>query len=70
MMFTKPLEYIITTKSLLEAYEHIKTKSSGLDDVTLLEFEKDLSKNTATLLESIVMGTYAPEPIKKIEIEK
>ncbi len=69
-MFTKPLSYIITKKSLLEAYESINKATSGIDDITFEVFEKDLDTNLERLLQSVIEGKYAPEPLKKIAIDK
>lgn len=69
-MLTKPLNYIITKKSLLEAYESINKASSGIDNVTFEEFEKDFDDNITTLVQDVIEGTYAPEPLKKIAIDK
>ncbi|MBU1994377.1 CRISPR-associated endonuclease Cas1 [bacterium] len=69
-MFTKPLSYIITKTSLQEAYEEISKNSSGLDDVTYKEFKKELSQNLDAIVASVQKGTFSPEPLKKIEIDK
>ena len=69
-MFTKPLNYIITKQNLQIAYEEISKNASGLDDVSFKEFDKELSENLNTLIESVLKGDYAPEPLKKIEIDK
>ena len=69
-MFTKPLTYIITKENLKIAYEEISKNSSGLDDVSFKEFDKKLSENLNTLVERVLKGDYAPEPLKKIEINK
>ncbi|MBD3796901.1 MAG: hypothetical protein IE887_04035, partial [Campylobacterales bacterium] len=69
-MFTKPLNHIITKESLKTAYDSINTKSPGIDDVSFREFEKDFTKNLETLVQRVVDGLFAPEPLKKIEIEK
>ena len=69
-MFTKPLEYIFLPSSLKEAYEKINKNSSGLDDIDFVEFEKNFSKNIEKLSKKLLKGEYAPEPLKKIEIDK
>jgi group II intron reverse transcriptase/maturase/CRISPR-associated endonuclease Cas1 len=69
-MFTKPLNYIITEKNLLDAYEKVSKTSSGLDEVSFRDFEKDLSLNIKSIKERILTGRYSPEPIKKIAIDK
>lgn len=69
-MFTKPLSYIITKENLQNAYEEISKNSSGLDDVSFKEFEKDFSKNIQAIVDRVHKGLYSPEPLKKIEINK
>jgi group II intron reverse transcriptase/maturase/CRISPR-associated endonuclease Cas1 len=69
-MFTKPLTYIITKTNLKEAYEKISKKSFGLDEVSFNEFEKQFSKNLESIVTSVLDGSYSPEPLKKIEIDK
>ena len=69
-MFTKPLEYIFLPSELQDAYEQINKTSSGLDEVSFAEFEKDFSKKIEELSRRVLDGLYAPEPLKKIEIEK
>ncbi len=69
-MFTKPLTYIITPKSLTEAYAQLNTASSGIDEVTFSAFEAAFRENIEALVQSVLEGTYAPEPLKKIAIDK
>jgi len=69
-MFTKPLNYIITKENLKSAYEEISKNSSGLDDVSFEEFNKDLTKNLKSIIKRVNEGLYSPEPLKKIEIAK
>lgn len=69
-MFTKPLQYIITKKAFKKAYEDINKNSSGLDEVSFIEFEKDFNTNIQNLIDNIIQNKYIPEPIRKIEIDK
>lgn len=69
-MFTKPLEYITLPSALKEAYDEISKNSSGLDDISYQEFQKNLDANIKALIECILKGTYSPEPLKQIEIDK
>ena len=48
-MFTKPLSYITLPSDLKQAYEEISKLSSGLDEVSYREFEKDLNHNISEL---------------------
>ncbi|MGE4456981.1 MAG: CRISPR-associated endonuclease Cas1 [Arcobacteraceae bacterium] len=69
-MFTAQLEHIFTKEHFSEAFGEISKNASGLDGVGYAEFQTDFAKNIAELSHAILSGTYAPEPIKKIEIEK
>lgn len=69
-MYTQTLEQIFTLKALKNALDSISSKSVGIDEVSLRDFRVDISKNIEKILKSIKQGTYAPEPIRKIEIEK
>lgn len=69
-MFTKPLQYIFTKKAFKMAYEEINKNSSGLDEVSFLEFEKDFNNNIDEIITNILKDNYIPEPIKRIEIDK
>ena len=69
-MFKKTLKDIITKENLSNAYTQISKYSTGIDDVSFREFEKDLSKNLTLLAKTLHQGSYAPEPLKKIEIQK
>jgi len=69
-LFTKTLSQIFTKEALLEAYRQINKASSGIDNISFIEFEKDLNENITNLHHKILTATYAPEPIKHIEIDK
>lgn len=69
-MFTKPLEHIFTPKSLKRSFEHLNPRARGIDRVTYESFKNDLQKNIASLLNEVLSGAYAPEPMQKIEIAK
>ena len=64
-MFTKTLSQIFTKESLLEAYRQINKASSGIDNISFIEFEKDLNENITNLHHKILTATYAPKPITK-----
>ena len=69
-MFTIPLEQIFTTQKLKDSFLEISSKSSGLDEISYDEFRRDFNKNLDEIISSIHSGTYSPEPLKKIEIDK
>lgn len=69
-MFTQQLEHIFTKPNLKESFGEISSNSSGLDEVSYDEFKKEFSKNIDELILHVTSGTFAPEPLKKIEIDK
>jgi len=69
-MFTKQLDQIITSSNLKLAFEQLKSNASGLDNVNFKEFRNDSVGNIQNIIERIQKGTYSPEPLKQIEIDK
>lgn len=69
-MHTQTIEQIFTKQSLINAFNDISSRSVGIDEVSYDGFSTDLSKNIKNIIASIINGSYAPEPIKKIEIDK
>ncbi|MCT7482476.1 CRISPR-associated endonuclease Cas1 [Aliarcobacter cryaerophilus] len=69
-MFTPQIDQIFNIQTLKDSFLEISSKSTGLDEVSYNEFKKDLSKNFEDTKLSILKGTYTPEPLKKIEIDK
>lgn len=69
-MFTKPLEYLFLPSALDDAYDEISKSSSGIDGVEYETFEKAHRENIDVLSAKVLEGRYAPEPLKKIEIDK
>ena len=69
-MFTIQLEQIFTHEKLKEAFLEISSKSTGLDEVSYKAFQSDFAHNIQVIITSIITGTYSPEPLKKIEIDK
>ena len=69
-MFTTSLDQIFTTQNLKNSFLEITSKSYGLDDISYFEFKKELSKNIEDIILDIKKGTFTPEPLKKIEINK
>ena len=69
-MFTSALEHIFTPEALKTAFRDISSKSGGLDEISYTEFKKEFTVNINELIESIIKGSFTPEPLKKIEIDK
>jgi len=66
-MFTKPIEHIITSKSLKSSFEHINPRASGIDHVSYESFKNNLLPNIEALVREVVSDTYAPQPMERIE---
>lgn len=69
-MFTSTLDQIFTSQNLKNSFLEISSKSHGLDEISYFEFKQDLAKNIDNIILDIKKGTFAPEPLKKIEINK
>lgn len=69
-MYTTTLEQVFTREAFQKAFEDINSNAKGLDEISFKEFKIHFSKNINSLIDSIIKGTYSPEPLKKIEIDK
>ena len=64
--------YSIAKRTVWEAYQQVKANrgSAGIDEETLVEFERNLSKNLYKLWNRMSSGSYFPPPVKQVEIPK
>ena len=64
--------YSIAKSTVWEAYQQVKANrgSAGIDDETIVEFERNLSKNLYKLWNRMSSGSYFPPPVKQVEIPK
>jgi len=64
--------YSIAKRTVWEAYQQVKANrgSAGIDDETIVEFERNLSKNLYKLWNRMSSGSYFPPPVKQVEIPK
>ncbi len=63
--------HAITEELLLESFHGLSIrKAVGIDKVTKLEYELELSSNISNLLKKIRKGTYRPKPVRIVEIPK
>ena len=69
-MFTSTLSHIFTLSNFRLAFDDISSNAFGIDNISYQEFKQDFSSNIKELITSITTGTYSPEPLKKIEIQK
>jgi RNA-directed DNA polymerase len=49
-------------------YMQKKTKTSGVDKVTLQEYEEKLDENIAELLTKMKQMSYRPQPVRRVYI--
>lgn len=62
----------ISKQLVMEAFKRVKANkgSSGIDDVSIAEFEKDLRGNLYKIWNRMSSGCYLPPPVKLVEIPK
>jgi RNA-directed DNA polymerase len=55
-----------------EAYERVKANkgAAGVDEQSILEFERDRQRNLYKIWNRLSSGSYFPPPVKAVEIPK
>lgn len=69
-MFAQDIKHIFTTSNIRLAFDEISSNAKGLDNISYIEFKQNFKSQIKELIETILKGTYSPEPLKKIEIQK
>ncbi|WP_059040950.1 group II intron reverse transcriptase/maturase [Paenibacillus rubinfantis] len=66
------LEKIVSRDNMNEAFKRVKTNkgSHGIDGMGVDELLQYLRENGETIKESILDGTYRPNPVRRVEIPK
>lgn len=66
------LEQIVSRNNLNEAFKRVKANkgSHGVDEMKVDELLQYLKENGETLKQSILDGTYRPNPVRRVEIPK
>lgn len=66
------LEKIIDRNNLNQAFKRVKTNkgSHGIDGMKVDELLQYLKENGDSLRQSILEGTYKPNPVRRVEIPK
>ncbi|MDP2866123.1 MAG: group II intron reverse transcriptase/maturase, partial [Elusimicrobiota bacterium] len=66
------LEAIVSRENLNLAYKRVKANggSHGVDGMTIEELLPYLKQHGAALRQSILAGTYNPQAVRRVEIEK
>lgn len=64
--------YDIAKRTVWDAYQQVRANrgAAGIDDETIADFERDLSKNLYKLWNRMSSGSYFPPPVKQVEIPK
>lgn len=70
MKTAKPFD--ISKELVWHAYELIKANkgSAGVDEQSLVDFDKDLKNNLYRVWNRLASGSYFPPPVKAVEIPK
>lgn len=70
MATTRPFN--IPKQMVWEVYKRVRVKggSAGIDDQSILNFEKDLKNNLYKLWNRMASGSYFPPPVKRVEFPK
>ncbi|MCB1719620.1 MAG: group II intron reverse transcriptase/maturase, partial [Candidatus Competibacteraceae bacterium] len=64
--------YSIAKRTVWEAYRAVKANrgSAGIDDESIADYERNLSRNLYKLWNRMSSGSYFPPPVKQVEIPK
>jgi RNA-directed DNA polymerase len=68
----KAKSFEIPKRAVWEAYKKVKANkgAAGIDEVSIVEFEKDLANNLYKLWNRMASGSYFPPPVKAVAIPK
>lgn len=65
------LAYLINKNTLKEAFNKLNSNaSSGVDNITKAEYENNLEKNICNLVKRLKLGSYKPQPVRRVYIPK
>jgi RNA-directed DNA polymerase len=66
------MEKVCNRHNLNQAYKRVKANkgSAGIDGMTVDDLYEYIVKHKAKLLESLLAGTYRPQPVREVEIPK
>ncbi len=66
------MERICNPSNLNRAYKRVKANkgSAGIDDMSVAELSPWIAKHKESLIESLLVGTYQPQPVLGVEIPK
>ena len=68
----KPKSFEISKRAVWEAWLRVKANrgAAGVDEQSIVEFERDLSGNLYKLWNRLSSGSYMPPPVRAVEIPK
>jgi len=68
----KAKSYHISKHVVMEAFKRVKANrgSAGVDEESILEFERDLKNNLYKIWNKMSSGSYFPPPVRTVEIPK
>ena len=71
-MTKSPKSFAITKRQVYEAWKRVRANrgAAGIDDETVVEFEKNLPRNLYTIWNRMASGSYFPPPVKEVAIPK
>ena len=66
------MEEVCQRENLLEAWRRVKANkgSAGIDGMTVGQLSGYLKEHWPTIREQLLNGTYKPQPVRRVEIEK
>jgi RNA-directed DNA polymerase len=69
---TRLMEEVCERENLLEALRRVKGNkgSAGIDGMTVGQLSGYLMEHWLTIREQLLSGTYKPQPVRRVEIEK
>jgi RNA-directed DNA polymerase len=68
----KPKSFVISKRAVWEAWLRVKANkgAAGVDEQSIMEFERDLQGNLCKLWNRLSSGSYMPPPVRMVEIPK
>jgi RNA-directed DNA polymerase len=68
----KLMEEVVEGENLRRAWKRVKANqgSPGVDGMTVFALKDYLNKHWPAIREQLLMGTYQPQPVQRVEIEK
>lgn len=65
-MFDIQINNIFTTC----IFDEISSNAIGIDNISYQEFKEDFANQIKNLINSIIIGEYTPEPLKRLKFKR